>query len=281
MVRQPRAGKLRQCGTNGNAHRQIQPHIVSREKKSAGLSETPPDLHFPEEKFLEIQAALIERYTSDLRADKTPTVIILGGQPGAGKTELEKIAATELGGNVLACNADIFRDYHPHAKYIRANLEDQLPELTAPAAQRWNNAIRAYCEANRFNYILETTFSSGAMMNDTIKDLKTKGYRVGIKLLALHPKLSLLGTHLRFERGKSEEGTGRTVGKKVHDERFEKIIPTLTAVELAARYDKLELYGRDPEGVVLIVSNPPDAVKIYRWEIEKDWPDAIAQNFYD
>lgn len=216
-----------------------------------------------------------------MRADKTPTVIILGGQPGAGKTELEKIAATELGGNVLACNADIFRDYHPHAKYIRANLEDQLPELTAPAAQRWNNAIRAYCEANRFNYILETTFSSGAMMNDTIKDLKTKGYRVGIKLLALHPKLSLLGTHLRFERGKSEEGTGRTVGKKVHDERFEKIIPTLTAVELAARYDKLELYGRDPEGVVLIVSNPPDAVKIYRWEIEKDWPDAIAQNFYD
>jgi hypothetical protein len=118
-------------------------------------------------------------------------------------------------------------------------------------------------------------------MNETIKDLKANGYRVGIKLLALHPKLSLLGTHLRFERAVAEEGTGRTVGKKAHDERFEKIIPTLTAVELAALYDKLELYGRDPEGAVLIATNPPDAIKVYRWEIEKDWPEAIAQNFYD
>lgn len=39
------------------------------------------------------------RYTNGLVPSDTPTVIILGTRPGAGKTELEKNAAHELGNN--------------------------------------------------------------------------------------------------------------------------------------------------------------------------------------
>jgi hypothetical protein len=91
---------------------------------------------------------------------------------------LEKITREELGGNILACNADIFRDSHPQAEYIKTHLEHQYPNITAPYAQRWNNGIREYCEANKLNYILETTFSSGPLINETIQALKDKDYRV-------------------------------------------------------------------------------------------------------
>lgn len=74
---------------------------------------------------------------------------------------------------------------------IKSRFENHYPSLTAKYAQDWNNGLRAYCEANMLNYILETTFSSGPTMNKTIDELQQKGYRVEIKLLAVHPRLSL------------------------------------------------------------------------------------------
>lgn len=162
----------------------------------------------------------------------------MGAQPGAGKTELEKVARYELGDNVVTCNADLFRDYHPYAETIKRQHESLYPELTAGYAQAWNNGLRAYCEANRLNYILETTFSSGQVMNETIRELKEKGYHVEIKLLAVHPKLSLLSTHIRYEEMKQKEETGRLVTKEAHDQRFAMIKPTLELVQSAALYDK-------------------------------------------
>ncbi len=206
-------------------------------------------------------------------------VIILGGQPGAGKSELERIARKELGQNVVGCNADIFRDYHPDAEKIKAKHESYYPEVTAEHAQAWNNGLRAYCEANRMNFILETTFSSGNLMNKTISELQDKGYRVEIKLMAVHPKLSLLGTHFRYEHMKLTENSGRLVGKEAHDSRYNLIAPTLYLVQNEGLYNKLQIYGRtlnkDPqsfiEGVSLLSTNPKNAVQVFQQEVDRKW----------
>lgn len=203
----------------------------------------------------------------------------MGGQPGAGKTELERLASSELGGNAISCNADIFRDYHPYAEKIKAAHEAYYPEITAEYAQKWNNGLRAYCEANRLSYILETTFSSGSAMNKTIAELQAKGYRVEIKLLAVHPKLSLLGTHFRFEHMKLEENAGRIVGKHAHDSRYQMITPTLYLVQAENLYDKLQLYGRTVaqegqsfiENLRLLATNPDNAVQIFQKETDRKW----------
>ncbi|SDE44381.1 Zeta toxin [Mucilaginibacter pineti] len=203
----------------------------------------------------------------------------MGGQPGAGKTELERMARTELGGDVIICNADLFRDYHPDSEEIRFSYENYFPEVTSKYAQDWNNGLRDYCEANRLNYILETTFSSGAGMNKTIYALQQKGYQVVIKLLAVHPKLSLLGTHIRFEEMKSKENSGRLVGKEAHDSRYNMIAPTLFVVQSENIYNKLQIYGRSIEagdqsyieGVHLIGTNPPNAVQLFQTEIDRRW----------
>jgi len=126
---------------------------------------------------------------------------------------------------------------------------------------------------------METTFSSGSLMNDTVRDLKNKDYQVQIKLLALHPKLSLLGTHARFEDMMHREGSSRLVGKAAHDQRFENIIPTLLAVQLEKNYDRLQIYGREVPDLFLIGTNPADPVKLYKQEIAREWPDNVLQFF--
>ena len=214
-------------------------------------------------------------------------MIILGAQPGAGKTELERIARAELGGNLINCNADLFRDYHPDAHEIKSRFESHYPALTAKYAQDWNNGLRAHCEANRLNYILETTFSSGPGMNKTIDELRQKGYRVEIKLLAVPPSLSLLGTHLRFEEMKAQESSGRMVGKEVHDQKYQQVGPTLYSVQSAALYNKLQIYGRSVEpiegshklGVYLIATNPPNPLQLFQEEVDRKWSPDLKSTF--
>lgn len=240
-----------------------------------------------EQRFDKIQQIIIEDNTAIAKPSDSPVVIILGAQPGAGKTELERIARAELGGNIINCNADLFRDYHPDAHEIKSRFESYYPSLTAKYAQDWNNGLRAHCEANRLNYILETTFSSGPGMNKTIDELQKKGYRVEIKLLAIHPRLSLLGTHLRFEEMKSREKGGRMVGKEVHDQKYEMVAPTLYTVQSAALYNKLQIYGRSVEpvegsfklGVYLIDTNPPNPLQLFQDEVDRKWSPEFSASF--
>ena len=201
---------------------------------------------------------------------------------------MERITRAELGGNVVNCNADIFRDFHPQAEEIKQRFKEYYPQITAPFAQEWNKGLREYCEANRLNYILETTFSSGQKMNETIANLQQKGYRVEIKLLAVHPKLSLLSTHVRFEDMRLKENTGRLVGKEAHDSRYYMLAPTLFVVQGAALYNKLQLYGRSitmdgnnyQQGVSLIGTNPPNSVQLLQEEIDRKWT-AEVKAFFD
>ncbi|TSJ39698.1 hypothetical protein FO440_18340 [Mucilaginibacter corticis] len=236
-----------------------------------------------------LQRGVIELYTKGIKPSKTPTVIILGAQPGAGKTELEILAVEELACNVVVCNADTLRDFHPKAQEIKRNFEEFYPEITAQYAQEWNEGLRSYCEANRLNYILETTFSSGHKMNQTITDLREKDYRVEIKILAIHPKFSLINTHARFEDMKFKENSGRLVGKTAHDSRYFLLAPTLYAVQIENLYHKLQLYTRSfrpdadghMQGLTLLATNPTDSVRILQEEIDKKWTSEMLAYFDD
>ncbi|KQS32459.1 zeta toxin family protein [Pedobacter sp. Leaf194] len=139
---------------------------------------------------------IIGDFTKNIKAEEKPVAIILGGQPGSGKSELTTAALKMLKGNAVICNADEYRDYHPKAEEIKENHEEFYPELTVDYSQPWNNELRAYCEGHKLNFILETTFSSGQRMNDTIKQIKAKGYQVYLLVLSVNEQLSFLGTRI-------------------------------------------------------------------------------------
>ena len=230
----------------------------------------------------QIQAEIIEQYTAKATSVNQPVVIILGAQPGAGKTELEKVAREELSNNVVVCNADLFRDMHPKADQIKNEYEAKYPEITAPYSMAWNKGLREYCEANKLNYILETTFSSGDAMNQTIADLKAKDYQVRIKLLAVNPLISLLGTYMRFEQMKNREGAGRLVGKEAHDQRFNKIPDTIKSVQSIGLYDDFKIYARnfdDRRQLNLMADNPQNALHFFLQEVNKEWSEELKAYF--
>ena len=194
-----------------------------------------------------VQDKIIQIYTFNVRPTDQAIAIILGGQPGAGKGELITIATKMLAGNLVICNADEYRDFHPLSDEIKANYEEFYPDITVDYSQPWNNGLRAFCEQQGLSYVMETTFTSGARMNETISDMKSKGYRVVILLLAVNERFSLLGTYLRYLEMKNLSGYGRRVSKKIHDEKYGLVPSTLKAVQEAGLYDEIQIYKRKPE----------------------------------
>ncbi|KAA6234077.1 AAA family ATPase [Campylobacter sp. LR291e] len=75
----------------------------------------------------------IDEVFNDILANKhsvvsNPKGFVLGGQPGAGKSNLIKIVKNELEGNVIVMNGDDFRKYHSDYK----NFQLQGSKDSAP-----------------------------------------------------------------------------------------------------------------------------------------------------
>jgi predicted ABC-type ATPase len=240
-----------------------------------------------EDEFNDIFKTIIRIYTAGILPVNNPTVIILGAQPGAGKTELQGEAELRLLNNAVICNADNFRDFHPLFKEIKRYYEDEYPIITANCAQRWNDMLCLYCQEHKLNYILETTFSSGDRLNQTISEIKKAGYQVDIKLLAVDPHLSRLGIHLRYEDMLSKTTIGRKVSRMAHDSRFEAIPDAIKSVQSSQLYDNLYLYARSIviegtehiDGVTLIAHNPIDPLAVYLEELKRPWSERAKLNF--
>lgn len=251
------------------------------------LQELIAKYQLSESDYQEILRDIIRDATYKKTTSSKPTVVILGAQPGAGKTELQKEAELQLNRNAVICNADNFRDYHPLASEIKRDYPGFYPDITVQLAQRWNDSLVKHCVDNKFDFILETTFSSRSRLNQTIQSFKEAGYQVDIMLLAVNPKLSLLGTYLRYEHSVATFGTGRQVSQISHDIRFDSIPKTITSIVQAPLFDNISLYARRmsadehgaTEGVICVAINPPNIFSAYYAEIDRSWSGEMSVYF--
>jgi predicted ABC-type ATPase len=251
------------------------------------LDELKKKYRLSEEEADDTLKLIIKRLTYGVHTSKNPTVIIIGGQPGCGKTELQRIAENELNNDVVICNGDNLRDFHPQIKEIKLLYEGQFPAITVEMAHQWNNALCQYCRENKLNYILETTFASGDRLNETIREIKDAGYTVIIKLLAVNSRQSLLGTYLRFETMKKIGGFGRRVSRKDHDDRYLAIPHTLSCAQRANLFDELSIYSRIPlrnnvdQSLSKLVFDPADAFSAYIKERDKPLTGYAKDDYWD
>jgi hypothetical protein len=234
-----------------------------------------------------VQRYIIDFYRVGRTPAKNPVAIIVGAQPGSGKSLLENVAREELAHTGVVCSLDQLRDFHPFANKIKRDFEAYYPELTGDYAWKWREGLMAYCVENRLNFIMEVTFANGADIHKIIKGLRENDYRVELKLLAVHPKLSLLGTQVRYEKQKLEEASGRIINKIDHDERYSKLVPSILMVQSAALYHKMQIYGRNVasnrsseiEGIHLIATNPRNAVQVFQKVFDQPWPKKMEAFF--
>lgn len=174
-----------------------------------------------------------------------PTAIILGGQPGSGKSILTKDIQNRYSGKIFCViDGDFIRTFHPYWNFFLKNYESLAPEFTQKDANRWVERLLNDAVACKANLIIEGTMRNSEIPLNTAKMLKASNYQVEAHILATPSILSILGIYERYESQKSIQKFGRFSPLDKHEAAYSGIPKSIRALEKSGMIDSLFLYGR-------------------------------------
>ena len=164
-----------------------------------------------------------KKVIATLKSVKNPRLSIIGGQPGAGKSNTIKDVASNFNKNCISVNYDDFRKGHPNAAKIYA-LDDKdsglYSQFTNEFMGRVGDKILNRAFYNGYNVILEKTLKS-----DNVKeyiDLAiNKGYDIDIHIVTCERSLSMKAAERRFQKAKiayDQEGGALSPPRKIPQE---------------------------------------------------------------
>lgn len=186
----------------------------------------------------------IRRYlTNNKVKSSAPTAYILGGQPGAGKSILQRHILSD-NKNCVTINADAFRESHPHFLSIQATYGNLAQNYTQPFINKITEQLVKELSDEQYNLIIEGTLRTADVPLNTCKILKSKGYRVDLNIIAVKPEISLESTILRYENARSAGKIPRATTKEHHDNVVNSICTNLDIIYNANLFDDIKLYDR-------------------------------------
>ncbi|MBW9207969.1 zeta toxin family protein [Mumia sp. zg.B17] len=157
------------------------------------------------------------------------TIHVVGAQPGAGKSRVIGALAQSFPGAVPVIGDD-FRPAHPRYEDLMRDDPLAMPAVTAQASGVWVGMALEYLRNTQTEILLETTMRQATVVNATLRDFKTAGYRTELHVLAVPPELSRLGTLTRYTGQVEDVGAGRWTPGKMHDIAAAAVPETLDAV---------------------------------------------------
>ena len=177
-----------------------------------------------------------------------PKAVILGGQPGAGKSKLSEIMQQNVFGdssNVVKINGDDYREAHPQIREIGEENDKMLAEYTDPDVRDWTKRLFDKAISERFNIVFEGTLRNPAPIMETMQRMAALGYEIHVACMAVNPKISKVSTFLRYETQKRSVGYGRWTNPAAHDVTVENLPSSLNLIEQNSPISSLSLYNRD------------------------------------
>jgi hypothetical protein len=190
-------------------------------------------------------------------SQQQPEVVLLGGQPGAGKSttafQLQREFADR--GGLVCVTWDDFRPFHPSYEQLLRERPADMPNVTRPAARWWQDRAADYLRTYRYNTLLEGGFRDPDSVLATARDFQDAGYQVHVSALAVPAELSRLGIIERFARQVETAGTGRWTTAASHDADYVGTQEVLRLAQSSESVSRISLWTRDG----LVYDNRRDA----------------------
>lgn len=192
-------------------------------------------------------------YFPDSQADiagERPKVLILAGQPGAGKGGLADQAKEEFRekGGAVAIDVDELRKYHPGFDEATKENDRTAAGRVQADAGAWADELRDEAMERKDNVIIiDATLKSPDKAEDLCRKFKEKGYELEIRAMAVRKEDSVQGVYHRYEKKKAGPGNEqRWVDiEKIHDPAYEGVPESIRRIEESGLADRISVYGRD------------------------------------
>lgn len=200
---------------------------------------------FSTKEFDKILNEIYKDLTYRKSTNKSPKAILLGGQPGAGKSSLTSKYKEDFGGNAVIVNGDSFRKLHPNFNEIYKAYGDDYVQHTAAFSGKMTEALIQKCSSNGYNLIIEGTLRNPDTQLNTGKLLKQRGYEVNLAVMAVPPTMSYFGTLDRYEKMQIGGTIPRATTKAQHDQTVNLLVNNIGKVFEAKQFDNILLFNRE------------------------------------
>ena len=192
-----------------------------------------------DEKVKEIAFDHFKQIEGKTQPQTMPRLALVGGQPGAGKSQASDLVKDELlkQGGYVRIDADRMRELIP------LGSSKPTSEQTQRDAGRLVAALRELAVSNRRNIIEEGTYRNSQDARKFILGKKAQGYQVELLAVATPPEQSLLGIYNRFEvQHKIGADNPRMVPEQYHDDASRGFEATLS--KASAHLDRTRVIDR-------------------------------------
>lgn len=226
---------------------------------------------------------IIPEVLSNAVPQETPAAIMLGGQPGIGKSSSKRALRENLAGGVVDFSADLMRPYHRRFTELLQGDERLLSDLDAAIdqdARLWVDKALAYAISERFNVIFDSNLANPARAGIVAEKFASAGYSTEVVFVAGAGALSRLGVLDRYQRQVEEQGMGAYCPPEIHDRNYRGVLETANLIDSGEiRVDGVTVYrrgGGDPlyenhRGESGEWSHPPAARQSIVSERERLW----------
>lgn len=206
---------------------------------------------YTREEYVKIYNKIYDILTTGVEPDSEKCTIVLGGQPGAGKSTFYEMK--EDLNRFIAINGDNFRRYHPyHSEIIKYDPESYAERTQAFANSIVENLIDDL-GAKGYNLIIEGTLRNPNVPIRTCKSLQEKGYDVNLVVVACDAEKSWESTIYRAKRLKEQGLVPRLVPIDIYNRTVHQIDDSLKTIEENGCFKNIIVLNR--EGKVLFNSD--------------------------
>ncbi|MGW7821850.1 zeta toxin family protein [Streptomyces puniciscabiei] len=233
----------------------------------------------PEQESLEVlDRVILPVATRQAVPQQRPVVVVVAGQPGAGKTTLaDRMAAVlDRRGGAVRVGRDLYKPLHRHYASVLATDVRTAGALVRPDTARWQAAVEAHVREMGFDAVVESALSDPDDFRASSRAYRAAGHRIEVVVLAIPEALSQLGIVDRFLT-EAADGGGRYVSWENHDTCAKGLLATLAVIETEQLADRVTVVRRD--GTALYANEltgggwrrRPAAERVVRAERARPW----------
>lgn len=193
-------------------------------------------------KFPKIWANLIAG--NQITAQTEPWAILLGGQPGAGKSFGSLEMSRRLDFNLLIINGDEFRPYHQFYHEIFQKYGKQAAKYTAEFAGKMVQRVRDEAISQRFNILIEGTFRTIETPLNELNNFKQQGYKTAVLVCTCPKETSWQSTLKRAEQQERSGIQPRYVDRAHFELVVNNLAKNVESVMKLGQPEHVEVYSR-------------------------------------
>lgn len=187
--------------------------------------------------------ALRDRLTGPAR--ERPRLLLLGGQPGSGKSTLQRLVLPFLPEGTVSYDGDDLLRLAPDYEWAMAADDRAASASLGRQVGGLHGLAMAHMRAGRVDAVCSHPLGRADWAASWVEGFRDAGYRVEVALVATHSSNSRFAIADRYARARADQGFGRWMPELHHDRFYLGLPNTVEFLETHRLADSLYVLSRD------------------------------------